>query len=167
MGFASTRDVDARIQQAVQKVTTEQQIFATYTDLKKPDTPLFKATAKIYNELTAGLPKDVIAKKGSVFIERAAKLAAVDLEVEADTPAPRTRQTRTQADDDAEQTRLTRVRSQQSSRSQRDRSDDGNDELSDQQKALVARLQSIGAPITEDSYRKAAIRGVSVSGGRR
>jgi hypothetical protein len=193
MGFVSQKEMDAAINQARSEVTTQSgrdaQLYNDYPDLADDKSEMFKATARIYNELAADDP--MLAKSGSL-----AKIAAAladkelgrkngDRDRDRDDDRPRRRATSRRADpdleiddedredpderedrEDREKERVARVGRQSGDRGRRatGRGERDNDTLDATQKTIVAKLKAAGADISEEGYRKRALAGVRMSG---
>jgi hypothetical protein len=165
MGFATEKDVQARISQTRAQISEETKLLAQYPELQDEQSEFFQVTGEIYNSL------DPIVKKSPNAVALAARMARAELGG-AEPPRRSKRQPPAEDyepdldDDDVEQDRVRRVSRQSGDRGRAAarREDGEREELNAVQKSIVAKLAAAGAPITEDSYRKRAQAGVRMGG---
>lgn len=131
------------------KATTDAELAANYGDLKDENSPLFKATARKYQELVR---RDPALKKSGMTALMAAEAAKLELELEAARNGKAGEHY--EIDQDREQARRDRISAQSSdgrSRSSRSDIEDEDDTLSDNARTLIAQLESYG--VTEKNYK--------------
>lgn len=174
-GYVKKSEVEARIAQERSTIQYEASLLRQYPELENDDSPMFEQTKKEYAAL---IKDDPALAKSPATMRMAAKLAAAELkgtgkgrqtdDFDDEYEAPR----RSRRDDDAEDEddRVRRVSSQQGVRGRRPSAQrEGSDELTGIQKSIIARIQEAGGNVTEESYKKRAAAGISMSGlpGRR
>jgi hypothetical protein len=174
LGYVKAKDVDTRIATTRAEITDQARLFQSYPDLQNEASPLFKATARIYNQLKG----DPTLARSPKLIEIAARTAKAELG--AMSARRRTPETDLSAelsgdefdedlgDDelDEEQERTARVARQAGDRGRRGQRSEP-ETLSPEQKRMVAAFASVGAPVTEDGYRKRAQAGIRMGGAAR
>lgn len=161
------RDIDTKIGNTRAQIAHEAQLYSKYPDLQDESSALFERTKEIYQDLA----KDPTMAKSPKLVEAAARIANAELGKPEKQKAKPAREADPDEDEpEYEEDRQERVRSQQGSRGRaaaekpRD-----NDELSGMQKSIIEKFRAAGAPLTEDTYRARARKGVQMSGlpGRR
>jgi hypothetical protein len=170
-GFVSAKEAQKMIRETAGQYAAQQNLLQRYPEMADKNSDFFKAADKHYRRLTAKLGVDGIG-----VIEEAAEIAARELDYEPEEPVTRRSRRHQEEDDYDEETRrpsrsqreeddrVSRVSRQQGSRGRRD-SEGESQHMNSFQQSLVAKLQSIGAPITKEGYiQRATQDGGQVSG---
>jgi hypothetical protein len=164
LGYAKTSEVRAEIGSTRAQITSEATLMAQYPELADDQSPLFHATASIYNSLK-GDPE--FKGAGSKLIAMAARTAKAELKLKGGDGRGNRRGApvdELDPDDEAfeedeetpEQARAARTARQAGDRGRR--ATGGAPTLSPGEKAMVAKFKAAGAEITEEGYLRRANR---------
>lgn len=168
MGYAKKADVQAEIVATRSGIAAENALMSQYPELADDQSPFFLATAKIYNQLKA----DPAMANSPNLINYAARTAKAELALRNDGGRGGRRAAPPAEEDDfeeeltPEEQRAARAGRQNGDRGRRDSRGAGpqGDVLSPMQADIVRKFQSVGAPLTEESYRRHAKAGVRMGG---
>lgn len=164
LGMVEEREVEARIQTARGQIEANATLLAQYPDLADNDSEHFTLTKEIYQDLADGS-----SDSPQRILQKAAKLAARQLDIQPRGRAVRRERDEDDDDSEAEEREQERVRrvGRQSAGGRRGapaRERGGEDELSPTQSSIIERFQSVGAKITPEGYRKRAQGGIRMAG---
>ncbi len=162
LGYVKRRDVEQSIASTRNEITQDAAMLRDYPDLADTKSPFFRATAAIYNSLTAD---DERAKNNPKTIRYAARLAKAEMATaprRRGDPDPDEDLDSERYDDDPDAARIAR---QAGDRGRRAAGGGAQPETLDRmQKEMVANFRRAGGEITEESYMKRAKEGVRMGG---
>jgi len=163
-GFVKADQVDSKLNQRTQQLTKEAALVKQYPDLENTESPFFKEVAAVYGTLV----KSGVAQ--SVAMEMAANQVELAWYREGKRETVKERKAREDADKESQ--RQERIRAQAGDRGRRPAAEpeDGDDELTAEQKQIAVRMLA-GDGVTPEqaieAYKKRAKSGVAVRGGMR
>lgn len=185
MGFVDAREVDSRVskatKQSIASTARDQKLYRDYPDLADNKSEFFQLTSEIYNDLAR---RDPALKGSQALAEIAAEIAEQRMGDGGGKRKPAASKWRAAADEeiefesndddddededegDEERERVERVRRQSGDRGRRPQrsAEPGEESLDAVQKSIVAKLKAAGGDISEDGYKKRALKGVRMSG---
>lgn len=174
LGYTKRDELLEQVATATRKSSSETQLMREYPELENTESPLFKATAVIYNSLKAD-PE--FKGAGQRLIAIAARTAKAEMALTNDGGRGRQRagsRSDDHFDDDdpdefpdeqtPEEARAARADRQAGDRGRRDSRGGGDETLNEDQRRMVENFRRAGADLTEETYRKHAKAGVRMGG---